>query len=151
MRLLKALEGADTEPKCQPELGQDNSAVATEVHENRILSQVEVAELVDAYRRGASMLELSRRYGVHRSTVDGHLKRAGIVKRAQTKIDTRPRSQSDGTLRAGLEHAANRARTPRQRQHGMQSAQAGGRKDATACGVMKLPGRLNPVHGHGSE
>ncbi|WP_267244050.1 helix-turn-helix domain-containing protein [Streptomyces sp. PR69] len=86
LRLLKALEGAETELECLPELGQDSPVVATEIRENRILSPDEVAELVDAYRRGASMLELSRRYGVHRTTVDEHLKRAGVVKRSQTKM-----------------------------------------------------------------
>ncbi|MEV0926678.1 hypothetical protein AB0I99_16410 [Streptomyces spongiicola] len=86
LRLLKALERADREPKCQPEPDQDNPAVATTVRENRILSPEEVAEMVDAYRKGANVQELSRRYGVHRCTVDRHLKLSGTEKRPQLKM-----------------------------------------------------------------
>lgn len=60
--------------------------VATEVRECRMLSSDELVELVEAYRRGAGMNELARRYGVHRHTVDRHLERAGVTKRRMTKM-----------------------------------------------------------------
>lgn len=64
----------------------DPGMVRLEVRENRILSPDEVAELVEAYRRGAGVRELARRYGVHRHTVDRHLERAGVVKRPMVKM-----------------------------------------------------------------
>lgn len=51
-----------------------------------MLSPDEVTELVEAYRHGAEMNELSRQYGVHRHTVDRHLERAGVAKRPMTKM-----------------------------------------------------------------
>lgn len=85
-RLLKALERASetTLPQVEPVLA--DPAVATDIRECRMLSPDEVAELVDAYRHGAEMNELSRRYGVHRHTVDRHLERAGVSKRQMTKM-----------------------------------------------------------------
>lgn len=51
-----------------------------------MLSPDEVVELVEAYRHGAEMSELSRQYGVHRHTVDRHLERAGVAKRPMVKM-----------------------------------------------------------------
>jgi len=64
----------------------DPGMVRLEVRENRILSPDEVAELVEAYRRGAGVRELAHQYGVHRHTVDRHLERAGVVKRPVVKM-----------------------------------------------------------------
>lgn len=51
-----------------------------------MLTPAEVTELVEAYRRGASVRELARQYGTHRHTVDRHLERAGVVKRPVVKM-----------------------------------------------------------------
>ena len=67
----------------------DSGFVRMEVRENRILTPGEVAEVVEAYRRGAGVRELARRYGVHRHTVDRHLERAGVVKRPAVKVTPR--------------------------------------------------------------
>jgi hypothetical protein len=64
----------------------DPALVRLRVKENRILTPDEVAELVEAYRRGAGVRELARQYEVHRHTVDRHLDRAGIVKRPMVKM-----------------------------------------------------------------
>jgi len=64
----------------------DPALVRLEVRENRKLSPSEVAELVDAYRRGTEIRKLARQYGVHRHTVDRHLERADVVKRPVVKM-----------------------------------------------------------------
>ncbi|MBQ1089661.1 helix-turn-helix domain-containing protein [Streptomyces sp. B93] len=64
----------------------EDPAIAKEIREHKILSPDEVVELIKEYRRGATERELSRRYGVHRHTVDRHLERAGVVKRPMVKM-----------------------------------------------------------------
>jgi len=64
----------------------DPALVRLEVRENRKLSPSEVAELVDAYRRGTEIRKLARQYGVHRHTVDRHLERADVAKRPVVKM-----------------------------------------------------------------
>ena len=99
MRLVTALAEADGQEKMQlsevtreasvAQAGEvDPALVRLEVRENRILSPDEVADVVEAYRHGAGVRELTRRYGVHRHTVDRHLERAGVVKRPVVKIST---------------------------------------------------------------
>ena len=85
-RLLKALKDANEAEVPQVGPIAADPAVAIEVHECRMLSPDEVVELVEAYRHGAEMNELSRRYGVHRHTVDRHLERAGVAKRPMIKM-----------------------------------------------------------------
>lgn len=50
-------------------------------HRTRRLSDTEVAELVAAYQQGDSVYALGRRFGIHRTTVSEHLKRAGVPTR----------------------------------------------------------------------
>jgi len=64
----------------------DPALVRLEVRENRILTSDEVAEVVEAYRHGAGVRELARRYGVHRHTIDRHLERAGVVERPVVRM-----------------------------------------------------------------
>ena len=85
IRLIEAVaEGSHTATSQVTAI--EDPAVATQVNENRILSRDEVAELVEEYRRGATLRGLSRRFGVHRATVDRHLERAGVAKRPQVKM-----------------------------------------------------------------
>ena len=59
----------------------DPADVRLEVKENRRLLPAEVAELVDAYRSGASQAELTRRFEIHRDTVRRHLMGQGVERR----------------------------------------------------------------------
>src|ERR1700758_5619023 len=52
---------------------------------NRKLSPDEQVELAALYQAGASMLELARKYRIHRQTVARHLKREGVELRGQLK------------------------------------------------------------------
>ncbi len=45
------------------------------------LTAAEVDRLVDDYRGGAGVNELAERYGIHRTTVSGHLTRRGVERR----------------------------------------------------------------------
>jgi DNA-directed RNA polymerase specialized sigma24 family protein len=56
----------------------DPGTVRLQVKENRKLSPAEVAELVDAYKAGASQRELTRRFDLHEQTVRAHLRREGV-------------------------------------------------------------------------
>jgi transposase-like protein len=47
----------------------------------RRLTDSEIEQVVQQYRHGDSIDRLSRRYGVHRTTVVGHLAREGIARR----------------------------------------------------------------------
>jgi len=47
----------------------------------RRLSDADVHDLKHRYGEGESVSELSRRYGVHRTTIGAHLERAGIARR----------------------------------------------------------------------
>jgi len=53
----------------------------------RILTDDEVAELVSAYKAGDSTYALSRRFGIRRETVVGHLDRQGIMRRSIPRVD----------------------------------------------------------------
>ncbi|WP_405974019.1 helix-turn-helix domain-containing protein [Streptomyces sp. NBC_00988] len=86
LRLIKVLERRGAEVRVQGEPVVADPAVATEIKENRKLSPDEVAELVEAYRQGATLSALSRRDGLHRQTVDQHVTRAGVAKRSQVKM-----------------------------------------------------------------
>ena len=49
----------------------------------KTLTAEQVDELVAAYRSGDSTYTLSRRFGIHRSTVAAHLERRGIMRRSR--------------------------------------------------------------------
>ncbi len=55
-------------------------------HPNRKLQPDEVAELVEAYRHGVSMVKLAKQYGLHRNTVEAHLRRSGVTIRPVVKM-----------------------------------------------------------------
>jgi DNA invertase Pin-like site-specific DNA recombinase len=88
LRLFKTLErgGEGLSSPADPVVA--DPTVATQIKENRILSPDEVAELVGAYRCGAEINELARKYGVHRHTVGRHLEQAGVAKRPVVKMTT---------------------------------------------------------------
>ncbi|MFM9590268.1 helix-turn-helix domain-containing protein [Streptomyces scabiei] len=102
MRLFKALEDTGRAVLPQVEPIAVNPSVATEVRECRMLSPDEVAELVEAYRHGAGMNELARRYGVHRHTVDRHLEQAGVAKRQMVKMTPARVEQAKELYEQGL-------------------------------------------------
>lgn len=54
----------------------------------RKLSEDEVTNLAQRYRDGASTYELAERFGVHRVTVTGHLRRSGVRLRGQSMTET---------------------------------------------------------------
>ncbi|MGN2641715.1 hypothetical protein ACTD5D_37245 [Nocardia takedensis] len=56
---------------------------------NRKLQPDEVVLLVEQCQRGASMMELAAEYGLHRNTVEAHLRRAGVAKRPMVKMTER--------------------------------------------------------------
>lgn len=85
IRLIEAVAEGDNTATLQVKPVED-PAIAMQIKENRILSPDEVAELVEEYRRGAALRDLSRRFGVHRATVDRHLERVGVAKRPQVKM-----------------------------------------------------------------
>lgn len=101
-RLFEALDQAETVAKPQVTVVEADPAVAIEVRECRMLSPEEVAELVEAYRRGAGQRELAKRYGVHRHTVDRHLERAGVAKRAVVKMTPARVEQAKELYQQGL-------------------------------------------------
>jgi transposase-like protein len=47
----------------------------------RRLSRPEIEQLIHRYRKGDSIDDLARRYGVHRTTVIHHLDQAGVTRR----------------------------------------------------------------------
>lgn len=52
----------------------------TKIQRQVRLSEVDIIKLVDDYRSGLTVIELSRRYGIHRTTVMDHLRRRGVPK-----------------------------------------------------------------------
>ena len=49
----------------------------------RKLSEDEVAQLIEAYRAGATVYDLAGQFVIHRTTVSLHLERAGVAMRRQ--------------------------------------------------------------------
>jgi hypothetical protein len=47
----------------------------TKIQRKARLSEADVSQLVEDHRSGLTVVEISRRYGIHRSTVMGHLRR----------------------------------------------------------------------------
>ncbi|MFJ8489457.1 hypothetical protein ACIRBZ_13980 [Streptomyces sp. NPDC094038] len=86
LRLIKTLErrGEGTSVQATPITA--DPVVVVEIKENRKLSPDELVELAKAYEQGATVNALSRRFGVHRQTVNSHLARAGAAKRSQVKM-----------------------------------------------------------------
>jgi DNA-binding CsgD family transcriptional regulator len=48
------------------------------------LSSSTVEQIVSGYSSGQPIIELARRFGVHRATISGHLDRAGVTKRLRS-------------------------------------------------------------------
>ncbi len=44
------------------------------------LSEADISKLLADYRSGLTVMELSRRYGIHRTTAVDHLRRKGVPK-----------------------------------------------------------------------
>ncbi|MGW4094197.1 hypothetical protein [Nocardia sp. NPDC004750] len=56
---------------------------------NRKLQPNQIAELVDAYRHGTSRVKLAKQHGLHRNTVEAHLRRSGVAIRPIVKMTPR--------------------------------------------------------------
>jgi IS30 family transposase len=69
-----------------PPLPQVNEVDPSKYRMNRKLSPAERAKLAEEYRFGLSVLELARKYKVHRHTVSAHLEREGVAVRGQLKM-----------------------------------------------------------------
>lgn len=52
----------------------------TKIQRQVRLGEADIIRLVDDYRSGLTVMELSRRYGIHRTTVMDHLRRKGVPK-----------------------------------------------------------------------
>lgn len=69
--------------------------------------------VADAYRAGASVLELSRHYSVSRRTIDDRLKRAGVGKRTaseQNRIAAARQTRAERLARVAAAHTMVRGR-----------------------------------------
>ncbi len=69
------------------QLVAETPAAALTRQAQRRLAPNQIAELVAEYQAGADMRELAGRWGVHRTTVAGHLRRAGAELRRQGLSD----------------------------------------------------------------
>mgnify|MGYP001819105620 CR=1 FL=1 len=63
----------------------------------RRLSPTQLADLLDAYRAGATISQLAIEFGIHRTTVAGHLDRHGVPRHSEQSAWT------DDTLREAAE------------------------------------------------
>lgn len=70
----------------QPGAPELDKVVKATTQRQRLLTQQEVATLVEAYEAGASMRELARTFELHRVTVAEHLKREGVAARTVTTM-----------------------------------------------------------------
>lgn len=52
----------------------------TKIQRQVRLGEADIIKLVDDYRSGLTVMELSRRYSIHRTTVMDHLRRKGVPK-----------------------------------------------------------------------
>lgn len=86
LALVKGLTEAASGVIPQVVAAEVDPAIATDARDNRMLSPDEVAELVEAYRRGATERSLAERFRAHRHTISRHLQQAGIAKRPMTKM-----------------------------------------------------------------
>lgn len=68
------------------------------------LSEAETAALIEAYKQGATVYELGRRFGIHRTTVSEHLHRAGVPTRAVRLVvlSDEDRERAVDAARAGM-------------------------------------------------
>lgn len=92
-RLQGRLQACDQEQRADGRPG-DTETTTTQRRRQRRLTAAQVAELMDAARKGAAVSQLVRRYGVHRSTVLDHLARPG----------GRRRPSSSGCSKGGSGH-----------------------------------------------
>jgi DNA-directed RNA polymerase specialized sigma24 family protein len=110
---------------------------------NRKLSPDEQAELVALYEAGTSMLELSRKFETHRTTVVAHLRRAGAEIRPQRKMT--PELVAQATALYGNGHSLAEIG----RMFGLEASTIG--KALKRAGVQLRPPVADRRHGSRSE
>ena len=78
----------------QKELIRSDRPPTLYVQNQRRLKQDQIQELINAYQQGAGTTQLTSEYGIHRTTLWGHLDRAGIPRKpAKRKLsDTQVRT-----------------------------------------------------------
>lgn len=71
------------------------------------LKPAQVQELVEAYQAGATLRELSARFGLHERTVSAHLERHGVERRvSRPKLSCADIERAAELYRSGLSWAA---------------------------------------------
>ncbi len=93
---------------CQTARDSDPISIKTETEKHRIneygeteicqytkmqkwLTDQEISEIVEAYKKGANCCELAKQYGCHHTSISNALKRAGIeVRNGSTKVLDEP-------------------------------------------------------------
>ena len=82
----------------------DRSSHRTSGKANPKLAPEQVKQLVAFYEHGDSILQLSRRFGIHRGTVKEHLRRAGVSIRPgnQAKLSDKDKDEIAKLYEAGL-------------------------------------------------
>ena len=82
----------------------DRSSHRTSGKANPKLALDQVKRLISLYEQGDSLLQLSRRFGIHRGTVKDHLRRAGIDIRPgnQAKLSEEDKDEIAALYESGL-------------------------------------------------
>lgn len=87
--------------RCQTPTGNRNEP---SLQKQVRLTETQIAELLEAYKKGDSVYALARRFGVHRTTVSEHLHRAGVPTRAVRLVvlDDQTRDRVLDAARSGM-------------------------------------------------
>ncbi len=107
----------------------------------RLLSPADIDDLVNAYRAGATISQLAAEFGIHRTTVTGHLDRHGVPRRSeQTAWD-------DDILREAAElYATGLSLADLAHQFGVDAQTVANRFRRAGVAVRPRAGWTSPAH-----